>query len=154
MLIPALIAVLLGETGGRLAARGGRPGTLILLAVMLVVGAVAGFGLAAQLTPWARTLLVGMALIAAALPQLRAALPRREPAWQAVWLSGAPLTVLALAAFAGAPLAAAAGGIAGAAAAILLGSRIAWPKRAVRRLCGALLLAAGLGAALTGLRLV
>lgn len=150
MLVPAMLAVLLGEAGGVLARA--RHGWLALVscALVLAVSTIGGTVIAPMLTPPARTLLVGVALLLAAAGQLRDA-PVVRPEL-AIWSSSVPLSLFALSLYAGSPFAVAVGGALGLAAVIGIGARAA--RTAMHRTAAALLSVAGLFAALAGLRLL
>ncbi|MBA3897011.1 MAG: hypothetical protein H0X36_07720 [Sphingomonadaceae bacterium] len=154
LLVPALAAVFLGEIGGPLSKLSWRCPAILLIGAVVCVAGIAGFGLAARLTPWARLLLVGLALLAAGFTQVVARDAQPAPPWLAIWRSPAPFTVLALAAYGGSAVAAPLGGLIGVAAATLLAPIVAPHACIVRRIAGVLLLFAGAVAALAGLRLL
>lgn len=148
-LVPALVAVLLAEMGGKtqgvahagaVAYGAGRPLLALLLtsAIGLGVAAAGGVYISHLLTPEARTLLAALALVFAGAPML---LPRRKtpepprhllPAFAtAQFGDSAQFIVFAIAAQGGEAVLAAIGGVAGVLAAAsppaLLGDQ--WPGR-------------------------
>ncbi len=154
LLIPALVAVFLGEAGGRLSKIDWRWPAVLMIVATLAVAGLAGLGLATRLTPWARLLLVGIALLAAGFTQMVAREAEPVSPWLAMWRSPAPFTVLSLAAYGGSAVAALLGGWIGLAAACLIAPVVAPRAPHARRIAGALLLFAGTIIALAGLRLL
>lgn len=179
-LIPALVAVLLAEIGGknqRLAHRAALAGfssTRIILALLatLIVGlgiaALGGSWIGKMLTPDARLLLAALALLFAGVPMLLpvrvspATPPRHLLASFATGQFGdsAQFIVFALAARGDMPVFAAAGGMIGALIASLPPLLLAqeWPGRVpvkpLRLVAAALLIVAGFALAVRALRLV
>lgn len=177
-ILPALLAVLLAETGGRTQAlvhgtgldRGAGPVLAALLVTTLIglgIAAWGGSAIAHMLTPDARQLLAGLALIFAGAPML---VPRRAPVTVPCHLivglgksqfgDTSQFIVFAIAARADMPALALTGGLCGVLAAmlppLLMGS--AWPGRTPLALLRAgaaiLLLVTGIGLGIGALRLI
>lgn len=158
--IPAAIAVLLAEFGPNAAMLWGKQKherILWIVAIAVFATGAGGWLLAAQLTDWADALLIGIALMLAAIGQLQRAKPRAQ-SWQIVvafWGGGTPLIVFALATRFG-PLAASFGGLVGLILAIVL-TRVATaanlPVRAIRIGAATLLALTGAWCIVGGLRL-
>ena len=177
-ILPALLAVLLAETGGKTqglvhAAGLARPelpvlGVLLLTTLTgLGVAAFGGSAIAHLLTPDARALLAGMALVFAGAPML---LPRRKPIAPPRHLvlalaksqfgDASQFIVFAIAARADTPVLAVMGGVFGVTAAMLppLMMGKGWPGKipltVLRTAAAMLLLIAGAGLAVGALRLI
>lgn len=160
--IPALLAVLLAEAGGRSALFARLPRlTLAALILGIAVGAsaVAGQIMAPMMTANARALMLGLALIIAAAAWFEkplATLP--ETLWgtlRLVWRSSTPFLAFAFAIWKGGALGAAAGALAGFAGAVVLGMLVPGPiLRRVRGVALAAIAATGVYAALWALRLI
>jgi hypothetical protein len=160
--IPALIAVLLAETGGRSAVFARLPRLSLAAAVLgLAVGAAAfgGFAMAPTMTPHARALLLGLVLILTASDQFRAAAPNPPTnipkTLLLVWRCSPPSLAFAFAVWKADPLGAAAGALAGFVGAVFLSSLIprVWVRRV--RLCSVTVIVIfGVYSALWALRLI
>lgn len=175
-LIPAFIAVLLAETGGKAQALSGRDGHLLALALSTVVSlglAVAGGAvIATMIGPQPRTLLAGLALVFAGVPMLLPAKPLKPEddapgfakaffRYLAVQLGDASQFIaFAIAARSNMPVLALAGGFGGVILAGALPGMFGkdWPEAVKLRLFrwAAALLLTGAGAwlAITALRLI
>jgi hypothetical protein len=160
--IPALIAVLLAETGGRSAVFARLPRLSLAAAVLgLAVGAAAfgGFAMAPTMTPHARALLLGFVLILTVSDQFRAVAPH-PPTGIAqtmllVWRCSPPSLAFAFAIWKADPFGAAAGALAGFVGAVVLGGLIppVWVRR-VRLFSVTVIAIFGIYSALWALRLV
>ena len=159
--VPALVAVLLAEWGPRAALIWQGPQrerSLWGVAALVFAAGAAGTLVGPMLTGWAEALMVGIALIFAAIGQLQRVKPVTAT-WRRLWTfwsGGTPLIVFALAAPFGA-LAASFGALAGLglAVALTLGAFDAKIGERPLRLASALILfVVGAGAAVGGLRLV
>ena len=160
--IPALIAVLLVETGGRSAVFAHLPRLLPAAAVLgMAVGAAAfgGFAMAPTLTAHARALLLGLVLMLTASDQFRVVAPDPPTSIRQtlllVWRCSPPSLAFALAVWKADPLGAATGALAGFAGAVFLSSLIplVWVRRV--RLCAITVIGIfGAYSALWALRLV
>lgn len=179
-LIPALVAVLLAEFGGknqaiahRAAVSGLTPARVMsaLLAISIVGLGLAAWGgtwIAKMLTPDARLLLAALALLFAGLPMLLSRRAAKEtehrsflPAFAGAQLGdSAQFIVFALAARGDQPVLAASGGVAGVAISALPPLLLAkdWPGavpvRILRSVAATLLIVAGFVLAVQALRLV
>lgn len=179
-LLPALVACLLSETGGRVQltteSHAARQSVLALMAALLVssaislaIGAAGGAFMANLVTYEARTLLLGLALLMTGGTLLIRAKadplsepPRGAPLWRylATQLGdNSQFIVFAFAARGNAPVLAALGGLAGVLVAgalpvMLDGDFRRIPLALLRRIAGGLLLAAGLWSALHALELI
>ena len=162
--IPALIAVLLAEFGGRATLFARLPRLALAATVLGIAVGIAAFGgisLAPTMPIRARSLLLGVALILTGFGQFGKA-PSGDPPGTLiatllfVWRSSAPFLAFAFSIWSGAPVGAAAGALAGVAGAVALGvvplsaQNILW----VRRASGAALAITGIYAALWALRLI
>lgn len=162
--IPALIAVLLAEYGGRATLFLRLPRLSLaasLLGLAVGISAFAGISLAPTMNANARALMLGIALILTGCGQFGKA-PTGDPpesfagTFLYVWRSGAPFLAFAFSIWKSAPVGAAAGALAGIVGAIALGMAplpptvIAW----VRRIAGTAMIAIGVYAALWALRLI
>jgi hypothetical protein len=137
--IPALIAVLLVETGGRSVVFARLPRLSLAATVLgLAVGvsAVAGFALAPTMTAHARALLLGIALMLTATDQLGTAASPEPPATVRatlvlVWRCSPAFLAFAFSTWKADPFGAAAGALAGFAGAVVLGPVVpsAWVRR-------------------------
>jgi hypothetical protein len=162
--IPALIAVLLAEYGGRATMFTRLPRLSLaatLLGLAVGISAFAGFSLAPAMNAQARALMLGMALILTGLGQFGKATSGDPPATLAgtflfVWRSGAPFLAFAFAIWKSSPVGAAAGALAGNAAAVALGTVSLAPAYLVwlRSVAGATMTVIGIYAVLWALRLV
>jgi hypothetical protein len=160
--VPALLAVLLAEAGGRSAVFARLPHlTLAALTLGIAVGAsaVAGQLMAPAMTAHARALMLGLALIIAAAGWFEK--PLAEPPTtlggtvRLVWRSSTPFLAFAFAIWKSGAIGAAAGALAGFALAVLLGSIVAATiLRPIRALALAAIAATGIYAALWALRLI
>jgi Ca2+/H+ antiporter, TMEM165/GDT1 family len=128
--IPVLIAVLLAEVGGRSAVFAHLPRlSLAAITLGLAVGAaaVAGWTIAPTMTPHARALMLGLALLIAAYGQLGKS-PSGDPpdtVWATVLLvsrTNVPFLAFAFAIWKSDPFGAAAGALAGFVGAVVLGT--------------------------------
>lgn len=162
--IPALIAVLLAEYGGR-ASQFARLPRLSLAATLLglAVGAAAfaGVSLAPTMNANARALMLGIALILTGFGQFGKASTGDPPAtfigtFLFVWRSGAPFLAFAFSIWKSAPVGAAAGALAGIVGAVALSALAISPAHVIwlRRTAGALMAVIGVYAALWALRLI
>jgi Ca2+/H+ antiporter, TMEM165/GDT1 family len=165
--IPALIAVLLAETGGRSAVFARLPRlTLAATALGLAVGvaAVAGYAMAPTMTPRARALMLGLALVLSGAGQFGRYASVEAP-WSFVQTlllvsrTGVPLLAFALAIWSGTTMGPVAGALAGFVGAVAIGAILgeAMPVAAfqwLRRCAGALLLVTGIYCALWALRVI
>lgn len=160
-LVPAFVATALAEFGGAASAvekQGTRPAWIVLfVALIAAVAATGGWFVAGELTPEARTLMLGLALVCAgAFPG------EAKPGWKgalgtarALLGGGAPFLIFAFALRAATPALAAAGGLMGMLAAILAAPLAAGlPIRPVRAAIRLLLIVAGIVTGLAGLRLI
>jgi hypothetical protein len=162
--IPALIAALFAEIGGR-ASDFARLSRLSLAATLLGlavgVSAFAGASLAPTMPANARQLLLGVALILTGCGQF-GKVPSGDPpatfpaTLLFVWRSSAPFLAFAFAVWKAAAVGAAAGALAGVVGAVALGSvRVApAPLIWIRRLAGATIIVIGIYAGLGALRLI
>ncbi len=162
--IPALIAVLLAELGGRatMFLRLPRlPLAAIVLGLAVGIAAVAGAGMAPAMTANARALLLGLALILTGSGQFGAAPAGGVPATTRatllfVWRSGAPFLAFAFSIWKAAAIGAAAGALAGVVGAVALGA-LSWGPVVlvrIRRAAGSALIVTGFYLILWALRLV
>jgi hypothetical protein len=162
--IPALIAVLLAEYGGR-ATQFVRLPKLSLAALILglAVGAAAfaGVSLAPTMNAHARALLLGLALILTGFGQFGKTASGDPPSTFVgtvlfVWRSGAPFLAFAFSIWKSAPVGAAAGALAGIVAAVALGAIPVAPAHMIwlRRIAGVTMTVIGIYAALWALRLI
>jgi hypothetical protein len=162
--IPALIAVLLAEYGGRSAQFARLPRLSLaatLLGLAVGVSAFAGISLAPTMNAHARALMVGFALVLTGFGQFGKA-PAGDPpstfigTFLFVWRSGAPFLAFAFSIWKSAPVGAAAGALAGIVGAVALGAMPIAPAHAVwlRRAAGATMTVTGVYAALWALRLI
>ena len=155
--VPALVAVLLAEWGPRAALLWRAPRRELVLwcaAAMIFAAGAAGTLVGPMLTGWAESLMIGVALVLAAIGQLQRIKPVTAPGrvlWT-FWSGGTILLVFALAAPFGA-LAASFGALAGLALAIVT-AEAGLPVRLVRSCAALILVVAGATAALGGLRLL
>jgi Ca2+/H+ antiporter, TMEM165/GDT1 family len=159
-LIPALVAVLLAELGGRVSTLGEAQRPLGLAAIAgaaIAAAAVGGSLLAPSMTPWARLLLLALALIFGGVNQFakHKTLPDARglgPSILLVWRSSAPFSAFAFSAWLAAPIGSAAGAILGLGIAVASAplARLTRPRQAM----GSLLILGGLISALMALRLV
>lgn len=159
-----MIAVLLAEFGGRaIQLLQLRHVSLAVLLLGLSVGAAAfaGMSLAPTMNDHARALMLGIALALSGFNQFGKAPSSEQPATRRgtfllIWRSGAPFLAFAFAIWREAPVGAAAGGLAGVAAAIALGhlplarQSIFW----LRQGAGLILAVTGIYAALWALRFI
>ena len=165
--IPAFVAVLLAEIGARSGALARSDRTLLLAgcAGLLIGGAaVAGLLVAPIMSPHARLLMLGLALILSAAGQFgRARAPAAAPgalrSLLLLWGASATLLAFALAAWLAAPVSAAAGALAGLASAVIGGAALSAGVSSahlalIRRIAGGTLLLVGGFCMLQGLRLV
>lgn len=162
--IPALIAVLLAEYGGRSAQFARLPRLSLaatLLGLAVGIAAFGGISLAPTMNAHARALMLGIALILTGFGQFGKAPSGNPPATVAgtllfVWRSSAPFLAFAFSIWQGAPVGAAAGALAGIAGAVALGAVPLSPRiiLVVRRLSGATMTVIGIYAALWALRLI
>jgi Ca2+/H+ antiporter, TMEM165/GDT1 family len=165
--IPTLIAVLLAETGGRSAAFARLPrltlaATVLGLAVSLA--AIAGFAIAPTMTPYARALMLGVALILTGAGQFGTNATVEPPTsvvatLALVWRTGVPLLAFAFAIWSGSTLGPVAGAITGFVGAVAIGAILSDATsphlfRWVRRGAGTAITVIGIYAALWALRLV
>ena len=164
MFIPAMIAVLLAEFGGRAALLPElrmRSLAAMLLGIAVGAAAFAGFSLSATMNSHARSLLLGIAFILTGFNQFGKAAPSDTPRTRLGTLifvarSGAPFLAFAFSVWRETPIGAAAGALAGVAGAIALGvapippGMVAW----LRRCAGVVLVATGIYAALWALRFI
>lgn len=157
VLVPVFVAVVLAEVGGPLAVIGRERRVVALLAMAVMVGgaAFAGWSVAEMLVTPARTLLLGLALLVAGVGALVGR--RDEPETirmtaLTLYRSPTPFLAFAFSAWVGTPLMAGAGALAGVAGAVAVGTL--QTARSVRVGAGIMLCAAGIIAALNGLRLV
>lgn len=162
--VPALVAVLFAEFGGRatqLLRLKNLSVAALLLGLSVGVAAFAGMSLAPTMNSHARALLLGIAFVLSGFNQFGKAPSSDPPATLLgtllfVWRSGAPFLAFALASWRDAPISAAAGSLAGVAAAVALGvvpladNSILW----LRRAAGATLVGTGLYAGLWALRFI
>jgi len=159
-LIPALVTVLLAEFGGRASALVGTSRPLLVAAIAgaaIAAAAVGGALIAPSMTPWARLLLLAVALLFAGTNQLGPTKPRVEAltlvsSLLLIWRSSAPFCAFAFAAWLAAPIASAIGAMLGlgiAAVSAPLARLVG-----VRHTMGSVLIVGGLIAALLALRLV
>lgn len=160
-LIPALVAVLLAETGGPLTifGRERRMTAALAMLLLLFVAGVGGWTVAAMLNTDARMLVLGLALLFAGISQFsqRVALvekPGIVAGGMTLYRSPTPFLAFAFAAWMSAPLSAIAGAVAGVGVAVLVGTVSPTIPRAVRIGGGFVLFLAGIIAVLNGLRLV
>ena len=162
--IPALIAVLLAEFGGRVTQF---PRLAYLMPAAAVLGlavgvsAFAGVALGATMNGNARALLLGVALILTGCAQFGKAPSTDPPATILatlifIWRSSAPFLAFAFALWKAAPVGAAAGALTGVAAAVALGAVPLSPTavQSMRRAAGATMTLTGLYAALWALRFI
>ena len=162
--IPALIAVLLAEYGGRATMFTRLPRLSLaatLLGLAVGVSAFAGFSLAPVMNAQARALMLGIALILTGFGQFGKPPSGDPPSSLAgtflfVWRSGAPFLAFAFAIWKSSPIGAAAGALAGIVAAVALGAVPLSPRHLIllRRLAGAAMTVIGIYAALWALRLI
>jgi hypothetical protein len=160
--IPALLAVLLAEAGGRSALFARLPHlafAALILGVAVGASAVAGQLMAPAMTANARALMLGLALMIAAAAWFEK--PRVEPPatlWgtlKMVWRSSTPFLAFAFAIWKGGAMGAAAGALAGFAGAVLLGTMVPVSiLRPVRAVALAVIAGTGLYSALWALRLI
>ena len=162
--IPAMIAVLLAEFGGRAMLLLRLPRLALaatLLGLSIGGAAFAGASLAPTMNVHARALMLGIAFILTGFSQFGKAKPLRFPervlgTLRFIWGSGAPFLAFAFSIWSGSPLGAAAGALAGIAGVVALGAApmaagsVMW----LRRLAGIILTSTGLYAALWALRLI
>jgi hypothetical protein len=136
--IPALIAVLLAETGARSAVFARLPRLSLASALLgLAVGAAAfgGFAMAPTMTPHARALLLGLVLMLVAFDQFGAVAPDPPASIPQtlllVWRCSPPSLAFAFALWKSDPFGAAAGALAGFVGAVFLTSQIpgGWNRR-------------------------
>jgi putative Ca2+/H+ antiporter (TMEM165/GDT1 family) len=175
-LIPAFIAVLLAETGGKVQALAGRDRQLLALALSTVISlglAVAGgVVIATMIGAQPRTLLAGLALVFAGVPMLFPAKPLSEggdaPGFAKAFFrflaaqlgDASQFIAFAIAARSNMPLLALAGGFGGVMLAGALPGMFGkdWPEAAKLRLfrwaAALLLTGAGVWLAITALRLI
>lgn len=160
-LVPAFVAAALAEFGGAAPAveKGGTRPVWILLLTALIAGiaAASGWYVSSELTPEARTLMLGLALVCAgAFPG------EAKPGWTGVFGTarallggGAPFLIFAIALRATTPAFAAVGGAMGMLAAIVAVPLAAGlPIRPIRTAIRLLLIFAGVLTGLSGLRLI
>ena len=159
--IPALIAVLLAEFGGRATMFARLPLAATLLGIAVGVSAFAGVSLAPAMNAYARALMLGVALVLTGFGQFGKAPAGDPPArfsgtFLFVWRSSAPFLAFAFAIWKSSPVGAAAGALAGVVGAVALGAMplsphiIVW----VRRAAGATITVIGIYAVLWALRLI
>jgi hypothetical protein len=162
--IPALIAVLLAEYGGRVTMftrlpRLSMAATFLGLAVG--ISAFAGFSLAPAMNAQARALMLGIALILTGFGQFGKGPSGDPPAtligtFLIVWRSAAPFLAFAFAIWKSSPIGAAAGALAGVVGAVALNfiplppAHILW----LRRSAGVTMTVIGIYAVLGALRLI
>ena len=161
--IPALIAVLLAEFGGRATQFARLPKLSLaasLLGLAVGIAAFAGFSLAPTMNAQARAFMLGIALLLTGFGQFGKAPPGDPPAtfigtFVFVWRSGAPFLAFAFAIWKSSPVGAAAGALAGIVGAVALGVIPMSPTRAlwIRRVAGATMTVIGIYAVLWALRL-
>jgi hypothetical protein len=162
--IPAMLAVLLAEFGGRASQFARLPHLAFaatLLGLAVGISAVAGISMAPGMNPHARALLLGIALVATGLNQFGKPISGDPPAtlfktFLFVWRSGAPFLAFAFAIWKSSPIGAAAGALAGVVAVVALAA-IPIPENVLkwlRRVAGGTIIAIGLYAALWALRLI
>jgi Ca2+/H+ antiporter, TMEM165/GDT1 family len=162
--IPAMIAVLLAETGGRSMQFARLPRLALaamLLGVAVGIAAFAGNSIAPEMNPYARALMLGIALILTGCGQFGKPASGDPPAslWATllfVWRSGAPFLAFAFSLWRAAPVGAAAGALAGMVGAAAFGA-VHMPASyliALRRAAGAVLIMTGFYAAFWALRLI
>ena len=162
--MPALIAVLLAEFGGRAALFARLPRLSLAATVLGLAVGIAAFGgvsLAPTMNANARALLLGLALILTGFGQFGKAPSDNPPVTFIgtllfVWRSGAPFLAFAFSVWKGAPIGAAAGALAGVAGAVALGAVPMSPHTILwlRRVSGATITLIGIYAAFWALRLI
>jgi hypothetical protein len=162
--IPALIAVLLAEFGGRATMFTRLPRLSLaasLLGLAVGVSAFAGFSLAPAMNAQARALMLGIALILTGFGQFGKSPSGDPPAtlvdtFLFVWRSGAPFLAFAFAIWKSSPVGAAAGALAGIVGAVALGAIPMTPTlvRWLRRSAGVTMTIIGIYAVLWALRLI
>jgi hypothetical protein len=162
--IPALIAVLLAEIGGRSTLFARLPKLSLaatLLGLSVGIAAFAGFSLASTMNAQARALMLGVALILTGFGQFGKAPAGDPPAtfigtFLFVWRSGAPFLAFAFAIWKSAPIGAAAGALVGIVGAVALGAvpmaPVPWVW--IRRSAGVTMTVIGIYAALWALRVI
>lgn len=162
--IPALIAVLLAEYGGRATLFLRLPRlslAALLLGLAVGISAFAGVSLAPTMNAHARALMLGVALILTGFGQFGKA-PSDDPPTTLlgtllfVWRSGAPFLAFAFSIWKASATGAAAGALAGVIGAVALAAMPLAPQLTlwVRRLAGTTMTVIGLYAALWALRLI
>jgi hypothetical protein len=162
--IPALLAVLLAEFGGRATLLARLPKLSLaatLLGLSVGIAAFAGVSLAPTMNAHARALMLGIALILTGFSQFGKA-PSADPPSTLVatllfvWRSGAPFLAFAFSIWKGSPIGAAAGALAGIAGAVALGAVPFSPQVVlwIRRAAGGVMTIIGIYAALWALRLI
>lgn len=159
VLVPVFLAVVLAEVGGPLAVIGRERRVVALLAMAGLVGvaAFAGGTVGEMLVTSARTLLLGLALLFAGMGMFGRRKVEAGPQMirlvaVTLYRSPTPFLAFAFSAWVGTPLMAGAGALAGIAGAVAVGTL--QTARPVRIGAGIMLCAAGIIAALNGLRLV
>jgi hypothetical protein len=160
--IPALLAVLLAEAGGRSALFARLPHlgfAALIMGVAVGASAVAGQMMAPAMTAHARALMLSLALLIAAAGWFEKPLAEPPAArWDTlrlVWRSSTPFLAFAFAIWKGAAIGAAAGALTGFAGAVLLGSVApAAILRPVRAMALTAIAVTGLYSALWALRLI
>lgn len=172
-LVPAFIAVFLAEFGGvaqrsaaaRMAAGLGLVLPFLLLLGTMIFAAVGGYLVAPYMPIQARTLLVGLSLVAGALPLFvpshrKPARPELGRFAMAMFGAGGPFIVFALAAQTGMPLLAGLGGLLGSLAVLVPHALSDKPLRqiiplgTIRRVSGGVLLLIGFWISLKALGLI
>lgn len=162
--IPALIAVLLAEYGGRSSQFARLPRLSLaatLLGLAVGISAFAGISLAPTMNANARALMLGIALILTGCSQF-GKIPAGDPPASFtgtllfVWRSGAPFLAFAFSIWKSSPVGAAAGALAGIVGAVALSAIPVTPVLVmwVRRLAGATMTVIGIYAVLWALRLI
>ncbi|MFM9978405.1 MAG: hypothetical protein ACKVOP_10240 [Sphingomonadaceae bacterium] len=159
-LIPALVAVLLAELGGRATALGRTSHPLLIAAIAgaaVAAAAVGGALIAPTMTPWAGLLLLALALIFGGANQFAASRPSPvapgiAASLLAIWRSSAPFMAFAFSAWLAAPIGSAIGAMAGLGIAACSAPLMRFAS--IRRAMGGVLILAGLIVGLMALRLV
>jgi hypothetical protein len=162
--IPALIAVLLAEYGGRATLFVRLPRlslAALLLGLAVGIAAFAGISLAPTMNAHARSLMLGIALILTGCSQFGKAQSGDPPTTILatliyVWRSCAPFLAFAFSIWKSSPVGAAAGALAGILAAVALSAVPLAPEyvKWVRRAAGSALIVIGIYSALWALRLI